>query len=64
MIVKKMKRTNFSKSKAAMISDLVDYIFATHDDQGKEKLARVLTEEEMACVMDQGKVKIRFRWFS
>ena len=33
-------------------------------DEGKEKLARVLTEEEMACVMDQGKVKIRFRWFS
>lgn len=38
MIVKKMKRTNFSKSKAVMISELVDYIFATHDDQGKEKL--------------------------
>ena len=41
MIVKKMKRTNFSKSKAAMISELVDYIFATHDDRGKEKLAHV-----------------------
>ena len=39
MIVKKMKRTNFSKSKAVMISELVDYIFASHDDQGKEKLA-------------------------
>ena len=39
MIVKKMKRTNFSKSKTVMISELVDYIFATHDDHGKEKLA-------------------------
>ena len=39
MIVKKMKRTNFSKSKAVMISELVDYIFASNDDQGKEKLA-------------------------
>ena len=39
MIVKKMKRTNFSKSKAVMISELVDYIFAAQDDQGKEKLA-------------------------
>ena len=34
-----MKRTNFSKSKAVMISELADYIFATHDDQGREKLA-------------------------
>ena len=41
MIVKKMKHTNFSKSKAVMISELVDYIFATHDDHGKEKLAHV-----------------------
>jgi len=41
MIVKKMKRTNFSKSKTVMISELVDYIFATHDDHGKEKLAHV-----------------------
>ncbi len=41
MIVKKMKRTNFSKSKAVMISELVDYIFATHDDHGKEKQAHV-----------------------
>ncbi len=39
MIVKKMKRTNFSKSKAVMISELVDYIFAPHDDLGLEKLA-------------------------
>ena len=39
MIVKKMKRTSFTKSKATMISELVDYIFASHDDQGKEKLA-------------------------
>ena len=36
MIVKKMKRTSFKKSKAVMISELVDYIFASHDDQGKE----------------------------
>jgi len=39
MIVKKMKRTNFSKSKAVMISELVDYIFAPHDELGREKLA-------------------------
>ena len=39
MIVKKMKRTSFKKSKAVMVSELVDYIFASHDDQGKEKLA-------------------------
>ena len=39
MIVKKMKRTSFKKSKAVMISELVDYIFSSHDDQGKEKLA-------------------------
>ena len=39
MIVKKMKRTSFKKSKATMISELVDYILASHDDQGKEKLA-------------------------
>jgi len=39
MIVKKMKRTNFSKSKAVMISELVDYIFAAQDELGKQKLA-------------------------
>ena len=39
MIVKKMKRTNFSKSKAVMISELVDYIFAPYDELGQEKLA-------------------------
>ena len=39
MIVKKMKRTNFSKSKAVMISELVDYIFAPYDELGREKLA-------------------------
>lgn len=39
MIVKKMKRRSFSKSKAVMISELVDYIFAPHDEQGQEKLA-------------------------
>jgi len=39
MIVKKMKRMNFKKSKEVMISELVDYIFASHDDHGKEKLA-------------------------
>ncbi len=39
MIVKKMKRTSFKKSKVTMTSELVDYIFASHDDQGKEKLA-------------------------
>ncbi|GAB7492564.1 hypothetical protein Bwad001_12880 [Bilophila wadsworthia] len=39
MIVKKLKRTSFKKSKAAMIGGLVDYILASHDEVGKEKLA-------------------------
>ncbi len=39
MIVKKLKRTNFSKTKAAMIGGLVDYILAGHDDRGRDKLA-------------------------
>lgn len=39
MIVKKLKRTSFKKSKAVMIGGLVDYILAEHDDIGKDKLA-------------------------
>ena len=39
MIVKKLKRTNFKKSKSTMIGGLVDYILAEHDDNGKDKLA-------------------------
>lgn len=39
MIIKKLKRTNFKKSKAVMIGGLVDYILAEHDDRGKDKLA-------------------------
>ena len=39
MIVKKLKRTSFKKSKAVMIGGLVDYILAGHDDRGKDKLA-------------------------
>ena len=39
MIVKKLKRTSFKKSKAVMIDGLVDYILAEHDDRGKDKLA-------------------------
>ena len=39
MIVKKLKRTRFKKSKAVMIGGLVDYILAGHDDRGKDKLA-------------------------
>lgn len=39
MIVKKLKRTSFKKSKSAMIGGLVDYILAGHDDKGKDKLA-------------------------
>ncbi|MBS6828730.1 MAG: relaxase/mobilization nuclease domain-containing protein [Desulfovibrio sp.] len=39
MIIKKLKRTSFKKSKAVMISGLVDYILAEHDDRGKDKLA-------------------------
>lgn len=39
MIVKKLKRTSFKKSKAVMIGGLVDYILAEHDDRGKDKLA-------------------------
>ncbi len=39
MIVKKLKRTSFKKSKAVMIGGLVDYILAEHDDRDKDKLA-------------------------
>ena len=39
MIVKKLKRTSFKKSKSTMIGGLVDYILAEHDDNGKGKLA-------------------------
>ena len=39
MIIKKLKRTSFKKSKAVMIGGLVDYILAEHDDGGKDKLA-------------------------
>ena len=39
MIVKKLKRTIFKKSKSTMIGGLVDYILAEHDDNGKDKLA-------------------------
>ncbi|WP_165072859.1 hypothetical protein [Desulfovibrio sp. ZJ200] len=39
MIVKKLKRTSFKKSKSAMIGGLVDYILASHDDAGRDKLA-------------------------
>ncbi len=39
MIVKKLKRTSFKKSKAVMIGGLMDYILAEHDDRGKDKLA-------------------------
>ena len=39
MIIKKLKRTSFKKSKSVMIGGLVDYILAEHDDRGKKKLA-------------------------
>lgn len=39
MIVKKLKRTSFKKSKSTIIGGLVDYILAEHDDNGKGKLA-------------------------
>ena len=39
MIIKKLKRTSFKKSKAVMIGGLVDYILAEHDGRGKDKLA-------------------------
>ncbi len=39
MIIKKLKRTSFKKSKAVMIGGLVDYILAEHDDRGKDKFA-------------------------
>ena len=38
MIVKKLKRTSFKKSKAVMIGGLVDYILASHDERGVDKL--------------------------
>jgi hypothetical protein len=39
MILKKLKRTVFTKPKATMIAGLVDYILQTHDAHGDEKLA-------------------------
>ncbi|MGI6005881.1 MAG: stage II sporulation protein R [Ruminococcus sp.] len=33
-------------------------------EEGKQKLNHVLTEEEMYCVLTEGRVKISFRWFS
>lgn len=39
MIIKKLKRTSFKKSKALMIGGLVNYILASHDDAGRDKLA-------------------------
>ena len=39
MIIKKLKRTSFKKSKSTMIGGLVDYILASHDDEGRDKLA-------------------------
>lgn len=38
MILKKLKRTNFRKTKAAMIGGLVDYILARQDEDGDQKL--------------------------
>ena len=37
MILKKLQRTNLSKTKAAMISGLVDYVLAQKDEEGKQK---------------------------
>ena len=39
MIIKKLKRTSFKKSKSVMIGGLVDYILAADDDRGKNTLA-------------------------
>ena len=37
MILKKFKRTNFSRAKAAMIGGLVDYVLAQKDEQSFSK---------------------------
>lgn len=39
MIIKKLKRTSFKKPKSTMIGGLVDYILASHDEEGRDKLA-------------------------
>ena len=39
MIIKKLKRTSFKKPKSVMIGGLVDYILASHDEEGRDKLA-------------------------
>ena len=39
MIIKKLKRTSFKKSKSVMIGGLVDYILAAYDEEGRDKLA-------------------------
>ena len=38
MILKKLKRTSFKKSKDVMISGLVEYIYASTDEHGQERL--------------------------
>ena len=45
MIVKKLKRTSFKKSRSVMIGGLVDYILAGHDDRGKDK--HTITEAQI-----------------
>ena len=37
MILKKLKRTNLNRTKAAMIGGLVDYVLAEKDEDGFEK---------------------------
>jgi hypothetical protein len=44
MILKKMKRTVFTKPKATMISGLVDYILQSHD-AGNRKNSRISAPE-------------------
>ena len=39
MILKKLKRRVFTKPKATMIGELVDYILQPQDEYGKDKLA-------------------------
>lgn len=45
MIVKKLKRTSFKKSRSVMIGGLVDYILAGHDDRDKDK--HTITEAQI-----------------
>lgn len=61
MIVKKFKRTSFKKSKSTMIGGLVDYILASHDDEGRDKLAFAGSKNFLTTTVAAQKREMIFR---